>query len=258
MILGFDVGNTHIVPVFYDNDGKIKASFRIPANLPFTEDTLFASLKTLADNNNIDIYTVSDIIVSSVVPHINEIFEYLGQNYFKIQPKFVSLDTVSEEITLLDDMERGLGADRIVDILAAKKLYPEKELLIIDFGTATTFDIIKNSVYMGGCILPGIELSINTLFNNTAKLPKITFSKPDTVFGTDTVTQIKAGIFYGNVGAVKELIFQYKKEMPAAYIISTGGQGEKISGHILPVDEYIPKLGEIGIFEFYKLHKGVK
>ncbi|RRD40449.1 type III pantothenate kinase [Leptotrichia sp. OH3620_COT-345] len=258
MILGFDIGNTHIVPVFYSNNGEIKTSFRIPSNLPFTEDTLFSTLKTLADNNDIDIYAVSDIIVSSVVPHINEIFEYLGQSYFKIQPKFVSLDTVNDEIKLLDGMERGLGADRIVDILAAKKLYPDKELLIIDFGTATTFDMIKNSIYMGGCILPGIELSINTLFNNTAKLPKIKFSKPDTVFGTDTVTQINAGIFYGNVGAVKELIFQYKKEMPAAYIISTGGQGKKISEHILPVDEYIPKLGEIGIFEFYKLHKGAK
>jgi pantothenate kinase, type III len=255
MILGFDVGNTHIVPVFYSYDGNIKASFRIPTSLSFTEDTLFATLKTLAENNNINIYEVEDIVVSSVVPHINELFEYLGQSYFNVQPKFISLDTVNDEIKLLDGMERGLGADRIADILAAKKLFPEKELLIIDFGTATTFDVIKNSTYIGGCILPGIELSIDTLFNNTAKLPKIKFTKPNTVFGTDTVTQINAGIFYGNVGAVKELIFQYKKEMPAAYIISTGGQGKKISEYIYPVDEYIPQLGEIGMFEFYKLHK---
>lgn len=255
MILGFDIGNTHIVPIFYDDNGEIKATFRIPASLSFTEDTLFSMLKTLVDNNNINIYDITDIIVSSVVPHINEIFEYLGQNYFNIQPEFISLDTIDDEIKLLDGMERGLGADRIADILAAKKIFPEKEFVIIDFGTATTFDAVKNSTYMGGCILPGIELSVNTLFNNTAKLPKIKFEKPDTVFGIDTVTQINAGIFYGNVGTIKELISQYKKGMPEAHIISTGGQGRKISEYIPEIDEYIPKLGEKGIFEFYKLRK---
>ena len=139
--------------------------------------------------------------------------------------------------------------------MAAKKSFPEKEFVIFDFGTSTTFYDVKNSTYMGGCILPGIELSVNTLFNNTAKLPKIKFEKPDTVFGIDTVTQINAGIFYGNVGTIKELISQYKKGMPEAHIISTGGQGRKISEYISEIDEYIPKLGEKGIFEFYKLRK---
>lgn len=151
-------------------------------------------------------------------------------------------------------MERGLGADRIVDILAAKKLYPEKELLIIDFGTATTFDMIKDSTYMGGCIIPGIALSINALFSNTAALPKIEFTEPETVLGINTVSQINAGIFYGNVGSIKELILQYKKFFPNAYVITTGGQGQKISEYIEEIDEYVPKLGEMGIFEFYRLN----
>ncbi len=257
MILGFDIGNTHIVPIFYNKDGNILATFRIPTHLEFTEDTLFIMLKEFAKSKNLEISNIKNIIVSSVVPNINENFTRLGKKYFEIDPTFVTLDNVEnkiKEIKILPNMERGLGADRIVDILAVKKLYPEKELLIIDFGTATTFDMIKDSTYMGGCIIPGIALSINALFSNTAALPKIEFTEPETVLGINTVSQINAGIFYGNVGSIKELILQYKKFFPNAYVIATGGQGEKISEYIKQIDEYVPKLGEMGIFEFYRLN----
>ena len=257
MILGFDIGNTHIVPIFYNEDGNILATFRIPTHLEFTEDTLFIMLKEFAKSKNLEISNIKNIIVSSVVPNINENFTRLGKKYFEIDPTFVTLDNVEnkiKEIKILPNMERGLGADRIVDVLAAKKLYPEKELLIIDFGTATTFDMIKDSTYMGGCIIPGIVLSINALFSNTAALPKIEFTEPETVLGINTVSQINAGIFYGNVGSIKELILQYKKFFPNAYVIATGGQGEKISEYIEQIDEYVPKLGEMGIFEFYRLN----
>ena len=255
MILGFDIGNTHIIPIFYNKEnGNILASFRIPTHLEFTEDTLFIMLKEFSKNSNLEIKKVENIIVSSVVPNINENFSRLGKKYFNIDPVFVSLDNTESEIRILPNMERGLGADRIVDILAAKKLHSEKELLIIDFGTATTFDMIKDSTYMGGCILPGIALSINALFSNTAILPKIEFTEPETVLGINTISQINSGIFYGNVGAIKELILQYKKSFPNAYVIATGGQGQKISEYIKEIDEYVAKLGEMGIFEFYKLY----
>ena len=255
MLLGFDIGNTHIVPIFYNNSGEIMASFRIPTDLKFTEDTLFIMLKNLAETKKINISDVTDIVVSSVVPHINEVFEYFGRKFFSTEPTFISLDNINDEIKILEGMERGLGADRIADILAAKRIHPDRNLLIIDFGTATTFDMIKDSTYMGGCIIPGINLSINALFNNTAKLPKIKFEKPSTVLGINTVTQINSGIFYSNVGAIKELIAKYKEEIPESYVISTGGQGKEISDFIPSVDEYIPNLGEKGIFEFYKLQK---
>ena len=253
MILGFDIGNTHIIPIFYNEKGDILATFRIPTHLEFTEDTLFAMLSNFAQNSKLEIANVKNIIVSSVVPNINENFTRLGKKYFGTSPIFVTLDNVENEIKILPNMERGLGADRIADILAAKKLFPSDELLIIDFGTATTFDMIRNSTYMGGCILPGITLSINALFNNTAALPKIEFTEPETVLGINTISQINAGIFYGNVGAIKELITQYRKSFPNAHVIATGGQGQKISEYIEEIDEYVAKLGEIGIFEFYKL-----
>ena len=129
MLLGFDIGNTHIVPIFYDNNGKIRASFRIPTDLRFTEDTLFIMLKNLAENKKINISDVTDIVVSSVVPHINEVFEYLGKKFFSTEPIFISLDNINNEIKILEGMERGLGADRIADILAAKRIHPDRNLL---------------------------------------------------------------------------------------------------------------------------------
>ena len=127
MILGFDIGNTHIVPIFYSDEGEILASFRIPTNLTYTEDTFFAVLKTLAENSKIDIYKTQSIIVSSVVPHINEIFYYFGKKYFKLTPKFISLENTKNEIIFSENFERGLGADRICDILALKKTYKKNE-----------------------------------------------------------------------------------------------------------------------------------
>lgn len=253
MILGFDVGNTHIVPIFYTDEGDIVVTFRIPTSLDMTEDTLFSTLKTLAEHHKLDIYNVHSIIVSSVVPHVNETFDYLAKDYFNTTPYFVTLDAVNNEIKLLPGTERGLGADRIVDIIECKRKYPDKELIIIDFGTATTFDVIKDSTYLGGCIIPGINLSINSLFKNTAKLPKIKFEKPSTALGLDTVSQINAGIYFSNLGAVRELIEEYKKELPNGYVIATGGQGLEISNVLESIDEYIPNLGPLGMFQFYKM-----
>jgi type III pantothenate kinase len=152
----------------------------------------------------------------------------------------------------MSDTERGLGADRIIDILQAKVLFPDKELIIIDFGTATTFDVIKDSVYLGGCILPGIELSIDALFKNTAKLPKVYFQEPSTIFGKNTINQINAGIYYSNIGGIKEILSQYKKGLQTPFVIATGGQGKNISEVIEDIDVYLPDLSMNGLYTFAK------
>ena len=116
--------------------------------------------------------------------------------------------------------------------------------------------MIYNKEYLGGAILPGIELSINALFQNTAKLPKIIFKKADNVLANTTVDQINLGIYYANIGAIKELITQYKKVFSDSFVISTGGQGKEISKELQGfIDEYIPNLVENGILEFYNLNK---
>ena len=164
----------------------------------------------------------------------------------------MTLNKINDEIILPSDTERGLGADRIIDILHAKTLYPDKELIIIDFGTAITFDVIKDSVYLGGCILPGIELSIDALFQKAAKLPKVYFEEPKSVFGKNTINQINAGIYYSNIGAIKEILFQYKEGLTNPFVIATGGQGKKISEVVEDINLYIPDLTLNGLYTFAK------
>lgn len=256
MILGFDIGNTHICPIFYNEYGEIIKKFRIPTKMEMTEDVLFSILKNLTDNSGIDIMSVKDIVISSVVPHLNEIFIYLSKNYFGLTPKYVSLKYLDETVIKIEGQaERGLGADRIVDILGAKKRYKDRKLIIIDFGTATTFEVIENNNYYCGAILPGINLSITALFENTAKLPKIRFETPKNILANTTIDQINVGIYYSNIGAIRELIKEYKKIFKDAFVIATGGQGKDISEKLDEIDIYLPFLGEEGIFEYYKLMK---
>ena len=250
MILAFDIGNTHIVPVFFDAYGNVLESFRIPTNLIMTEDTLFSTLKTLTEYKNISLSEVNKVIISSVVPHLNEVFAFLSKKYFNATPVFVTLNKIKDEIILLPDTQRGLGADRIIDILQAKVLFPDKELVIIDFGTAITFDVIKDSIYLGGCILPGIELSIDALFKNTAKLPKVYFEEPSSIFGKNTIDQINAGIYFSNIGAIKEILKQYKNGLENPFVIATGGQGKTISEVIEDINVYIPDLNLNGLYTF--------
>lgn len=257
MILGFDIGNTHICPIIYDKNGNILEKFRIPSKTNLTEDTLFATLKTLCDFKNIDLNKVEDVVYSSVVPHLNDIFNYLAKKYFKCNPYILNVGNIDENlITFTTTTERNLGADRIATILAMKKYVKDRECIILDFGTATTFEVVRDGKYLGGAILPGIDLSINALFQNTAKLPKVTFKKPEEVLGNTTVTQINVGIYYSNIGAIKELISQYKKIYPHAYVVSTGGQGKVITEDLKEyIDEYKSNLCEEGIFEFYLYKK---
>ncbi len=257
MILGFDIGNTHICPIIYDDNGKILEKFRIPSKINLTEDTLYATLKTLCDFKKIDLDNIKDVVYSSVVPHLNNIFDYLSQKYFNCKPYILNVNNIDENLlTFTTNIERNLGADRIATILAMKKYITDRECIIIDFGTATTFEVVKDNKYLGGAILTGIDLSINALFQNTAKLPKVTFEKPNEILGNTTISQINIGLYYSNVGGIKELINQYKKIYPNAYIVSTGGQGKIITEELKDfINEYKGNLCEEGIFEFYNYIK---
>jgi len=257
MVLGFDVGNTHIVTGIFDENGELLLKFRVSTNYNITEDELFTHLKNICDFNDIELKDVEGIIVSSVVPDLITIFNYLGKKYFSIVPIVVNAE-MNLPLTFSPDIEdpRTLGADRIIDVSEAVTLFPEKKnIVVIDFGTATTFDIIEDKCYTGGSILPGINLSINALFKNTAKLPKIKFEKPATVFGRNTVEHINIGIYYGSVGQIKEILLHIKKKLPDAYVIATGGMSEMVSKDIPEIDECIPDLSISGLYNLYKYNK---
>ena len=255
MILTFDIGNTHIVTGIYNTEGNIITSFRIATENNITEDQLFSYIKNITDFNEISLKEVKDIVIASVVPNINMIFDYLCKKYFQIEPIWVNL-SLNLPFTFAKHLNSsGFGADRIIDIVKAIELYKDQSLLIFDFGTATTYEVLKDKTYLGGGILPGINMSINALFGNTAKLPRVGFEKPPTILGRDTVEQIQAGIYFGYVGQIREIIRRVKIELPDAFVIATGGLGQKISEELSEIDIYLPNLATDGLFEIYKSNK---
>lgn len=255
MIIGFDIGNTHIVTGIYDKEGNLLLSFRVASESNLTEDQFFAYLKSISDFNKIDISKVEGILISSVVPHLINIFQWLSIKYFNIEALIIDMD-LNLPFSFRSDLDStGYGADRLIGVVKAVKLYPKRNLMILDFGTATTYEVLSNSVYIGGGILPGVHMSINALFSNTSKLPKVKFDKPETILGRNTVEQIQAGMFFGYTGQIKEIIKKVKDEVEDLYVIATGGLGRCISKELDEIDEYLENLATDGLFELYLMNK---
>ena len=256
MIIGIDIGNTHIVTGVYDDAGELISTFRLATNDKMTEDEYFSYFNNITKFNKIEIEKVDAILISSVVPNIIITFQFFARKYFKIEPIIVDLDkkipfTFAEGINYT-----GFGADRIIDIVEAMKKYPDKNLVIFDFGTATTYDVLKKGVYIGGGILPGIDMSINALYGNTAKLPRVKFTTPNSVLGTDTMKQIQAAIFFGYAGQIKHIIKKINEEMKEEiFVLATGGLGKILSAEIDEIDEYDPNLSLKGLYSLYEMNK---
>lgn len=256
MLITIDIGNTHIVTGIFSETGEILLTFRVSTNEKLTEDEYFSYFRNISKFNGIEIERVSGIVVSSVVPNLITIFQFFGRKYFKLEPMIVDLE---KNLPFVFDKRMnptGFGADRIIDIVQALEEYPDKNLIVIDLGTATTFDVLKKNVYVGGVILPGIEMSINALCGNTAKLPKVKFTTPENVLGYDTISQIQAGIFYGYAGQIKHIIRKMKDELGEdTYVVATGGLGKILSAEIDEIDVYEADLSIKGLYTLYLKNK---
>lgn len=255
MLLAIDIGNTHIVTGILDKNGEVLLTFRVASNDKLTEDEYFSYLKNISEFNKIDIKNVEGIIVASVVPNLITIFQFLGKKYFHIDPMIVGPD-IKIPFTFAPNLNpTGFGADRIIDIVQSLNDYPDKNLVIFDFGSATTYEVLEKTVYVGGGILPGIEMSINALFANTAKLPKVKFSTPESVLGKNTNEQIQAGIFYGYAGQIKHIIKKIKEVIDNPFVVATGGLGKILSAEIEEIDVYSPDLSIKGLYTLYLHNK---
>lgn len=255
MLLAIDIGNTHIVTGILDKNGEVLLTFRVASNDKLTEDEYFSYLRNISEFNKIDIKNVEGIIVASVVPNLITIFQFLGKKYFHIDPMIVGPD-IKIPFTFAPNLNpTGFGADRIIDIVQSLNDYPDKNLVIFDFGSATTYEVLEKTVYVGGGILPGIEMSINALFANTAKLPKVKFSTPESVLGKNTNEQIQAGIFYGYAGQIKHIIKKIKEVIDNPFVVATGGLGKILSAEIEEIDIYSPDLSIKGLYTLYLHNK---
>lgn len=256
MIIAFDIGNTQVLTGCFDSTGKILLKFRIATNENLTEDEFFSYLKTITDFNKLKLENVEGIVISSVVPTLDYIFIYLAKKYFNLEPIIVN-SSLSLPISFDIDNPKEVGADRIVNIVEATHKYKKDELIVIDFGTATTFEIIKNNCYIGGCILPGINLTLSSLFKNTSKLPKIKFEKASSILGKNTVEAINAGVYFGYIGQIKEIIKEIKLILPNSFVIATGGLSALLSENIKVIDTIDSDLTLNGLYTIYTLNNNI-
>lgn len=228
MLLVIDVGNTNTVIGLYDGD-RLLHNWRIRTVADHTTDEYGMLIFNLYKTGKVSTKSVKDIVISCVVPPMLNILEPLCEKYFHIKPLIVG-PGIKTGMPIYYDNPKEVGADRIVNAVAGYEKYGG-DLIIVDFGTATTFDYIsKNGEYMGGCISPGIAISSEALFERASKLPRVEFSKPKNVVAKDTVSSMQAGIMYGYAGLVDGIVERMRQEVKSnPHVIATGGLAKIIA-----------------------------
>lgn len=225
MLLAIDVGNTNVVFALFEGR-TIKTRWRIATDPRRTGDEYAVWLMQLLTIEGIDRSVIKKIIVSTVVPRALHNLEVLADKYFGVKALIAGHPPVDYGMEIDVDEPRSLGADRAVNAIAAHAKY-QGDLIVVDFGTATTFDAIDfNGAYKGGIIAPGLNLSLDALVGNTAKLPRIAIRSPDTnsVIGRNTEDQMLIGVFWGYVAMMEGLISRMRSEIGRpARVIATGG-----------------------------------
>lgn len=235
MILVLDTGNTNIVLGVYDK-GELKHHWRMETYRQRTEDEYAMSVKALFTHAGLKFEDINGIIISSVVPPVMFPLEQMCRKYFNLRPLIVG-PGVKTGLNIKYENPREVGADRIVNAVAAIHDYGSP-LIIVDFGTATTFCYVnEKGEYMGGSIAPGIGISMEALFDRASKLPRVELTRPDHIIGKNTVSAMQAGIVYGYVGLVEGIVRRMKehsKEEPT--VIATGGLAELIASETQVID----------------------
>ncbi len=230
MLLAIDAGNTNVVFALVDLDDagghKIKARWRIATDPRRTGDEYAVWLMQLLTIRGVGREEIDQIIISTVVPRALHNLDVLAKHYFNKEPLIAGEGLADYAIDIDVDQPKSLGADRAVNAVAAHAKY-SGDLIIVDFGTATTFDVIDfNGAYKGGIIAPGINLSLDALVGNTAKLPRIAIEAPrsNSVIGTNTEDQMLIGVFWGYVALMEGLIARMSAEIGRpAKVVATGG-----------------------------------
>lgn len=252
MILVVDVGNTNIVLGVY-RDKTLVDYWRISTDKNKASDEYGILLYQCFQYKGIDIKDISDVIISSVVPNIMYSLEHATRKLFKIEPLVVG-PGVKTGMNIKYDNPKQVGADRIVNAIAAYEKYGGP-LIIVDMGTATTFCAVSETgEYLGGAISPGIKISSDALFERAAKLPRVELVKPGKAICKDTVKSMQAGIIYGYVGLVEYIVNKMKKEIKSrsCKVIATGGLATLIASEtdsIDTVDRFLSLEGLITIYE---------
>lgn len=255
MILAVDIGNTNIKIGLFDANGKLDKSFKMSTDVKRTSDEYVALLLQLLNHSKIDEKSIDGAIVSSVIPQLDYTFTNVINYCFGVKPLIVGVG-VKTGLAIRYDFPRELGSDRIITCVAASKQYGAP-FILVDFGTATTFNVVnERKEFIGGAITLGLKSTIESLAKCTAKLPNVELETPKKVVAQSTGKAIQSGVIYGAVGQVKYMIDRIKREtgLENAQVIATGGLShivndvEKLFNHI---DR---ELSLKGLYEIYTLN----
>lgn len=240
MLWAIDVGNTHTVIGLHDGSDW-RAVWRLATRLGETEDQLAATLRTLCDQSRVP-FAAKGMVVASVSPPMDENVRRLGEEWLDVTPRFLR-SGAEVGMTVTYEPPAAVGADRIANALGAVAM-GRLPAIVVDFGTATTFDAISDAGhYLGGAILPGVMVSLEALVSNTAKLPRISLRPPDRAIGRDTVGSLESGVVLGYAGAIDALAARINDELGGgAVVVATGGLGGTFMGVARKLDRYEPNL----------------
>lgn len=231
MLLVIDIGNTNVVIGLYQGK-KLTTSWRLSSKAARTRDEYWILLNALLEANKIKVNEFDGAIISSVVPDLTIPFIQILEKYFGLKPVIVDSD-LNIKLKLAVDNPKSVGADRICNVVAGFEKYGGP-LVILDFGTATTFDVItENYQFIGGIIAPGIEMTATVLHQLAAKLPKVELKFPDTVIGTNTETNIQSGLMFGTTDLINGMLNRIEKELGQKFTtIATGGLARIVAPYL--------------------------
>jgi len=254
MLLAIDVGNTGIGMGVFDGE-KLRITWRMATSISRTSDEYSALLLPLLHQEGLQSSDITDVCICSVVPPMVGTLTDLFERYFNIKPLVVGAGTKTG-VKIRMDNPREVGPDRIVHSAAAHHLYGGP-LIIVDMGTATTFDTVsKNGEYTGGAIAPGFQTSAEALFARTAMLPRVNLTRPNKAIGTNTISAMQSGIVFGYVGLIEGMINRIQKELPEkAKVIVTGGFTDILDRETSGIDIVNTNLIFIGLKLIYDMNR---
>ena len=255
MILVADVGNTNMTMGVYEGEG-LKATFRIMTKTPRTSDECGILITQLLTSKGIDVASLEGSIIASVVPDVMHSLTGGIVRYTKTTPLIVG-PGVKTGIKIVTEDPRAIGADRIVDAVASYEKYGGP-VLVIDFGTATTYDLItEDGKFAAGITAPGIRISSEALWKQTAKLPNVEIKKPKSILAQETISSMQAGLMYGQIGQTEYIIKKVKEEsgIQNLKVVATGGLGRTISDETDTIDIYDSSLTLDGLRIIYEKNR---
>lgn len=255
MLLVIDVGNTNITLGVFDGE-ELSGTFRMTTKLPRTSDEYGITLRELVERQGILSTDINAAIVSSVVPDVMHSLGSALIKYFGIRPMVVSAG-IKTGIKIMTENPKQIGADRIVDAVAAYTLYGGP-VIVIDFGTATTYDIVgPEATFEGAVIAPGIRTSAQAMWGQAAMLPAVELKKPDTIMAKETVSSMQAGIVFGQIGQVEYIVNRIRRESgyTDAKVVASGGLGNIIARETDTIDIYDPQLTLKGLRIIYEKNR---